>query len=237
MSDDFAEGHLRVVLVEDDARLARLTAQYLESHAVEVTIVARGDLAVTEVLRVRPDAVLLDLMLPGVDGHEVCRQLRQHLDVPIIMLTARTEEADRVRGLEGGADDYIAKPFSSRELLARLRANVRRAQGKVGPSRERLVVGELVLEPASRTASLAGQQLALTSQEFQLLRVLAERAGHVLSREKLLDLLHGTAEDSFDRSIDVHVSRLRHKLEPDPRHPLLLKTIRGVGYMLAGGGR
>lgn len=226
-------GRLRVVLVEDDVRLARLTAQYLESHGVEVTPVARGDLALAEVLRVRPDAVLLDLMLPGADGIEVCQQIRAHLDTPIIMITARTEEADRVRGLEGGADDYVPKPFSSRELLARLRANVRRAQGRVGPARERLVVGELVIEPASRTALLGDQRLALTSNEFQLLRVLAERAGHVLSREQLLDLLHGTAEESFDRSIDVHVSRLRHKLESDPRHPRFLKTIRGVGYMLA----
>lgn len=226
-------GRLRVVLVEDDARLARLTAQYLESHGVDVTPVARGDLALAEVLRVRPDAVLLDLMLPGADGIEVCRQIREHLDTPVIMITARTEEADRVRGLEGGADDYVPKPFSSRELLARLRANVRRAQGKVGPSRERVVVGELVIEPASRTALLGEQRLALTSHEFQLLRVLAERAGHVLSREQLLDLLHGSAEESFDRSIDVHVSRLRHKLESDPRHPRFLKTIRGVGYMLA----
>ncbi len=226
-------GRLRVVLVEDDVRLARLTAQYLESHGVEVTPVARGDLALAEVLRVRPDAVLLDLMLPGADGIEVCQQIRAHLDTLIIMITARTEEADRVRGLEGGADDYVPKPFSSRELLARLRANVRRAQGRVGPARERLVVGELVIEPASRTALLGDQRLALTSNEFQLLRVLAERAGHVLSREQLLDLLHGTAEESFDRSIDVHVSRLRHKLESDPRHPRFLKTIRGVGYMLA----
>ncbi|HTQ05473.1 MAG TPA: response regulator transcription factor [Polyangiaceae bacterium] len=233
MSDEVFEGRLRVVLVEDDARLARLTAQYLESHRVEVTTVARGDLAVAEVLRVRPDAVLLDLMLPGIDGNEVCRQLRRHIDVPVIMITARTDEADRVRGLEGGADDYVPKPFSSRELLARIRANVRRAQGKVGPQRERLTIGELVIDPASRTAQLGEVRLALTSQEFQLLRVLGERAGQVLSREQLLDLLHGSTEDSFDRSIDVHVSRLRHKLESDPRHPRFLKTIRGVGYMLA----
>jgi two-component system, OmpR family, response regulator len=227
------ESHLRVVLVEDDTRLARLTASYLESHAVEVTIVASGELAVAEVLRVRPDAVLLDLMLPGMDGHEVCRQLRQHVDVPILMVTARSEEAERVRGLEGGADDYVPKPYSSRELLARLRANVRRARGKVGPSLERLIVGDLTIEPASRAVTLGGQALVLTSHEFQLLHMLAARAGHVLSREELLDLLHGSGEESFDRSIDVHVSRLRHKLESDPRRPRLLKTIRGVGYMLA----
>src|ERR1700742_4000672 len=189
MSDDVLEGHLRVVLVEDDARLARLTAQYLESHGVEVSVVARGDLALAEILRTRPDAVLLDLMLPGADGNEVCRQVRQHLDVPIIMITARTEEADRVRGLEGGADDYVPKPFSSRELLARVRANVRRARGKAGPPRERLVVGELGIDAESRSAVLGERRLTLTSHEFQLLRVLAERAGHVLSREELLDLL------------------------------------------------
>jgi DNA-binding response OmpR family regulator len=228
-----AEPSLRVVLVEDDARLARLTAQYLESHRVEVTLVERGDLATAEVLRVRPDAVLLDLMLPGADGDEVCRQLRRHVDVPIIMVTARTDEADRVRSLEGGADDYVPKPFSSRELLARIRANVRRAQGRVGPRRERLVIGELVVDVPNLNVTLGDQRLQLTSHEFQLLRVLAERAGQVLSREQLLDLLHGSSEDSFDRSIDVHVSRLRHKLEQNPRHPRYLKTIRGAGYMLA----
>jgi two-component system OmpR family response regulator len=224
---------LRVVLVEDDVRLARLTAQYLESHGVSVSVVARGDLAVAEVLRVRPDVVLLDLMLPGADGFQVCRQLRDRVDVPIIMVTARTEEADRVMGLEGGADDYVNKPFSSRELLARIRATARRAQGKLGPPNERIEIGELVVDPASMTATLAEQRLQLTTHEFSLLRVLAERAGHVLSRDQLLQLVHGSDEESFDRSIDVHISRLRHKLEQDPRHPRFLKTIRGAGYMLA----
>lgn len=224
--------NLSIVLVEDDARLARLTAQYLESHGVLVHIVARGNLAVAEVLRVRPDVVLLDLMLPGASGNEVCRQLRQRVDVPIIMVTARTEEADRVLGLEDGADDYVHKPFSSRELLARIRANARRAQGRAGPARQRIAIGELVVDAASVTATLADQRLPLTTYEFQLLQVLAERAGHVLSREQLLQLLQGTTEESFDRSIDVHVSRLRHKLEQDPRRPRFLKTIRGVGYML-----
>ncbi|HYQ17354.1 MAG TPA: response regulator transcription factor [Polyangiaceae bacterium] len=228
-----SDPELNVVFVEDDARLARLTAQYLQSHNVSVTIVSRGDLAVAEVLRLRPDVVLLDVMLPGASGNEVCRELRKRLDVPIIMLTARTEEADRVLGLEDGADDYVHKPFSSRELLARIRANARRAQGRAGPARERIVIGDLMVDAASMTVTLAGQRLALTTHEFQLLRVLAERSGHVLSRDQLLQLVHGSAEESFDRSIDVHISRLRHKLEQDPRRPRLLKTIRGVGYMLA----
>lgn len=232
MPSDPEATNLSIVLVEDDARLARLTAQYLESHGVLVHVVARGDLAVAEVLRLRPDVVLLDLMLPGASGNEVCRQLRQRVDVPIIMVTARTEEADRVLGLEDGADDYVHKPFSSRELLARIRANARRAQGKAGPARQRIAIGELVVDAASVTATLGDQRLSLTTYEFQLLHVLAERAGHVLSRDQLLHLLQGSTEESFDRSIDVHVSRLRHKLEQDPRRPRFLKTIRGVGYML-----
>lgn len=232
MSSELEATHLSVVLVEDDARLARLTAQYLESHGVLVHIVSRGDWAVAEVMRIRPDVVLLDLMLPGASGNEVCRLLRQRVDVPIIMVTARTEEADRVLGLEDGADDYVHKPFSSRELLARIRANARRAQGRAGPARERVVIGELVVDAASVTATLGDQRLPLTTYEFQLLRVLAERAGHVLSRDQLLQLVQGSTEESFDRSIDVHVSRLRHKLEQDPRRPRFLKTIRGIGYML-----
>jgi DNA-binding response OmpR family regulator len=223
---------LCVVYVEDDERLGRLTAQYLTSHAVEVVLVPRGDLAVAEVLRVRPDVVLLDLMLPGRDGLEICRALRERVDVPIIMVTARTEEADRVMGLEGGADDYVPKPFSSRELLARIRAQARRARGKSGPSTARVQVGELVVDAATMTATLSGKPLALTTFEFALLRVLAERAGRVLSRDQLLELLHGSADEAFDRSIDVHVSRLRSKLGDDPRNPQRLKTVRGVGYVL-----
>jgi DNA-binding response OmpR family regulator len=230
-------GNLTVVYVEDDERLARLTAQYLSSHGVQVSVVPRGDLAVAEVVRVQPDLVLLDLMLPGADGIAVCRKLRERADVPVIMVTARGEEADRVIGLEGGADDYVTKPFSSRELLARIRAQVRRARGKVGPPTARIELGELVVDAATMTATLRGARLSLTTHEFALLRVLAERAGRVLGREQLLQLMHGTAEEAFDRSIDVHVSRLRHKLEDDPRNPRLLKTIRGVGYMLASDAR
>lgn len=221
-----------VVYVEDDERLARLTVQYLTGHGIVVHLVTRGDLAVAEVVKVRPDVVLLDLMLPGVDGLEVCRQIRAKLDVPIIMVTARTEEADRVLGLEGGADDYVAKPFQSRELLARIRAQARRARGESGPRAERLEIGGLVVDAQTMEVSLDGKPIALTTIEFSLLYALAQRAGRVLARDQLLQMLHGSSEEAFDRSIDVVVSRLRSKIEQDARNPRLLKTIRGVGYML-----
>ena len=196
--DNKDEPRIRVVYVEDDVRLARLTAQYLESHAVEVHLVDRGDRAVAEVMRTRPDVVLLDLMLPGTEGTGVCRALRERIDVPIIMVTARIEEADRVTGLEGGADDYVPKPFSSRELLARIRAQARRSRGRSGPAQPVLSVGRIVIDVARLTASVGGQPLALTTIEFGLLRVLAERPGRVLSREQILELVHGTADDAFD---------------------------------------
>jgi DNA-binding response OmpR family regulator len=228
-----AEPGTQVLYVEDDERLAQLTARYLESHGVEVTVVANGLEAVREAMRVRPDVILLDLMLPGIDGLEVCRRLRERLDTPIIMVTAHGDEPDRVVGLEGGADDYIVKPFSSRELLARIRAQARRARGRAGPPGQAIVVGELRIEPQSMQATLGGRELGLTTYEFSLLRALAERAGQVLTREQLMDLVRGSTEESFDRSIDVHISHLRQKLGDDPRNPRLLKTVRGVGYMLA----
>jgi DNA-binding response OmpR family regulator len=227
------EALIRVLLVEDDQRLARLTARYLEGHGLVVTLAFDGNQGLAEALRNAYDVVLLDLMLPGRDGIEVCRELRARKDVPVIMVTARGEEADRVLGLELGADDYVSKPFSSRELLARIRAVVRRARGQVGPASRQTTVGRLVIDPSALRATLDGHPLQLTAYEFSLLRVLAERAGRVLSREQLLDLAKGSAEEAFDRSIDVHISRLRQKLGDDPRNPRLLKTVRGTGYMLA----
>jgi len=224
---------LSVVYIEDDVRIGHLMAKYLESHGLVVTLAADGALGVAAVLRERPDVVLLDLMLPGIDGIEVCRQLRARTSVPIIMVTARTEEADRVMGLEGGADDYLVKPFSSRELLARIRAQVRRAEGRTGPPAQKVCVGGLVLDTQAMSATLHGEMLALTTYEFMLLRALAERAGRVMAREKLVDLVRGSADETFDRTIDVHISRLRQKLNDDPRNPRMLKTVRGVGYMLA----
>jgi DNA-binding response OmpR family regulator len=227
------EETISVVIVEDDDRLARLTARYLESHGVVVTIAADGPSGITTVMQERPNVVLLDLMLPGMGGLDVCRELRARIDTPIIMVTARGEEADRVMGLEGGADDYIAKPFSSRELLARIRAHARRARGAVGPAKKELRLGRFVIDVESMHATLDGASLVLTTYEFMLLRALAERAGRVLSREQLVDIVRGSAEEAFDRSVDVHVSHLRAKLGDDPRNPRLIKTVRGVGYMLA----
>ena len=226
---------IRVLYVEDDERLARLTAEYLESHGIEIHVVNRGETAVADVQRIQPDVVLLDLMLPGVDGFDVCRQIRQRHDVPIIMVTARVEPSDRVRGLEDGADDYVAKPFQSRELLARIRAQARRARGDLGPKQEKIVVGALTVDLASREVSLRGTLVTLTTNEFAIVSALAQRAGRVLAREHLLQVVHGTAEDAFDRSIDVIISRIRAKLEVDPKNPRLLKTIRGAGYMLTFG--
>jgi two-component system response regulator RstA len=220
----------RVLLVEDDQRLCSLTASYLESHGLSVTTSHRGDEGLEEATRQRFDCVMLDVMLPFLDGIEVCRRLRQHSDVPIIMITARGEEADRVLGLELGADDYLAKPFSPRELLARVRALVRRARGRVGPRVQTLTVGDLMLDPGARTAALGGVPVPLTGYEFSLLYALVERAGRVLSREQLMELARGSAEEAFDRSIDVHISRLRQKLGDDSRHPTRIKTVRGVGY-------
>lgn len=225
----------RILFIEDDERLAALTTRYLESHGHAVTWVSDGERGLAEALKGRHDVVILDLMLPRRSGLEVCREVRARTAVPIIMLTALGEEADRVLGLETGADDYLSKPFSSRELLARLRALVRRGRGALGPPREVVRVGELELSPRDYSAKLAGRPLGLTTTEFVLLRVLAERAGRVLSREQILDLTKGSADEAFDRSIDAHVSRLRHKLGDDPRQPRLLKTIRGAGYMLVAG--
>lgn len=228
---------IKVLLVEDNERLGSLTARYLESHGLQVTWVQSGPAALAEGLQRGFDVIVLDLMLPGRDGLDVCRELRKHTDVPVVMVTARQEEADRVIGLEAGADDYVVKPFSSRELLARLRAQVRRARGQVGPSARVIQVGDLVLEPARLRANLGDRELPLTAYEFALLVVLAERAGRVLSREQLLDLTKGSDDDAMDRSIDVHISRLRQKLGDDGKKPRLLKTVRGAGYLLTRDGR
>lgn len=233
MSASSENESISVVYIEDDARLASLTARYLESHGVRVSVAGEAREGIARVLRERPDAVLLDLMLPGTDGLQACRELRSHVDTPILMVTARGEEVDRVMGLEGGADDYIAKPFSSRELLARLRAQVRRARGQAGPGGRQIRAGGLIIDVASMRATLDGKDLVLTSYEFTILRVLAERAGRVLTREQIIDLVRGSADEVFDRSIDVHVSHLRHKLGDAPRSPRMLKTVRGIGYMLA----
>jgi DNA-binding response OmpR family regulator len=164
---------------------------------------------------------------------DVCRDLRTRIDVPIIMVTARRDEVDRILGLDAGADDYVTKPFSSRELVSRIQAVVRRARGLAGPPLNLIVAGVITIDPASMSVSVSGREVSLTGYEFALLKALAERAGRVLSREQLLDLAKGSADEAYDRSIDVQISRLRQKIGDDARRPRYLKTIRGIGYMLA----
>jgi DNA-binding response OmpR family regulator len=229
------DGTIRVLFIEDDKRLARLTASYLDIRGLAVTVVHDGASGLEEVFRNQYDVVLLDLVLPRKDGMEVCRAIRARSDVPIIMVTALGDEGDRITGLGMGADDYLPKPFSAPELLARIRALVRRYRGKAGPWSRPVEVGGLSIDPGARVAKLDGQKLDLTTTEFNILFALAERAGRVLNRDQLLDLAKGSAEEAFDRSIDGHISRLRKKLGDDPRKPKLLKTVRGAGYMLATG--
>lgn len=229
------ESPTRLLMVEDDERLAQLTTRYLEQYGIKVTHVADGREAIGIASQGCFDLILLDLMLPSCDGIEVCRALRAKLDVPIIIVTARSDEADRVLGLEIGADDYVAKPFSSRELLARIRAQVRRARGRAGPRSSPLRVGRIEVDPGGLRASIDGKPLQLTGYEFTLLKALVERAGRVLTRDQLLAMANREADAVFDRSIDGHISRLRQKLGDDPRRPTMLKTIRGAGYMLATG--
>jgi DNA-binding response OmpR family regulator len=222
------------LLVEDDARLGAMVSEYLGRHDLDVTVVPDGERGLAALRRGRFDVVLLDVMLPGVDGFEVCRRIRAASElaaVPVIMLTARGDDVDKIVGLELGADDYLAKPFNPRELLARIRAVLRRGRAAAtAPARFR--AGRLEIDFDAREVTVGGKRQALTSYEFDVLAVLARAAGRVLSREQLLDRLRGAEYEAFDRSIDVHISRLRQKLGDDAKRPQLLKTIRGAGYML-----
>jgi len=221
----------RVLLIDDDAKLARLLSEYLGNQGFSVAHAGDGPRGLAMLQSGGYDAVLLDLTLPGMDGLSVCREIRKAgQSLPVVMLTARREEADRVVGLELGADDYLPKPFGPRELLARLRAVLRRARRDGdAPLRQ----GILALDPLAREVTLGGHSVRLTTFEFELLRLLMLEAGHVLSRDRILDRLKGKEFESFDRSIDVHVSRLRQKLGDSYRQPRFIKTIRGVGYLLA----
>jgi DNA-binding response OmpR family regulator len=226
------------LLIDDDARLGALVAEYLAKHEIDVTLVGDGERGLAALRKRRFDVVLLDLMLPGVDGLEICRRIRALPEVsaiPVIMLTAKGEDVDRIVGLELGADDYLPKPFNPRELLARIRAVLRRsaAPGATGPSAPRFRSGTLEIDFDAREVTVGGRRQVLTHYEFELLAALARAAGRVLSREQLLDALKGAEYEAFDRSIDVHVSKLRAKLEADPKAPRLIKTVRGVGYLLA----
>jgi DNA-binding response OmpR family regulator len=222
------------LLIDDDARLGTLMTEYLGKHEIDVTVAGDGERGLAA-LRARAfDVVLLDVMLPGADGLAVCRAIRAEgalAGVPIIMLTARGDDVDKIVGLELGADDYLAKPFNPRELLARIRAVLRRGRA-APPGAARFRAGRLQIDFDAREVTVSGTRQLLTHYEFELLAALARAAGRVLSREQLLDALKGADYESFDRSIDVHVSRLRAKLEANPKEPRLIKTVRGVGYVL-----
>lgn len=223
------------MLVEDDERLSGLVQRFLDKHGFRVLVENRGDRAVDRILKVKPDAVILDIMLPGVDGLEVCRALQGRFDGAILMLTARGEELDELEGFERGADDYMIKPVRPQVLLARLRSLLRRVGRHAGGTEpERVVVGAIELDSARRVVTHAGRELELTGAEFDLLWFLARRAGQVVSRETIYRDLRGIEYDGIDRSIDLRVSKLRKKLEDDPRAPRIIKSVRGVGYIFAG---
>ena len=228
----------RILLVEDDERLAKLTAEYLRKNEFEVTIEGRGDTAEARILKEDPDLVILDVMLPGKDGFEVCRAVRQQYKGVILMLTARDEDLDQILGLELGADDYIAKPVQPRLLLARIKALLRRApgSGESGPSADEtdeLEFGNFRISQATRNAHLGEDIIDLTTAEFDLLWLLARHAGNILSRDDLLQELRGIGFDGLDRSIDARISRLRRKLGDDPTR--YVTTVRGVGYRMGRG--
>ena len=221
----------RILLIEDDARLAEMVSEYLGEAGFRVSVAAEGRLGLERLAREPFDALVLDLMLPDMDGLELCRQLRAKSDLPLLMLTARGDAADRIVGLEIGADDYLPKPFQPRELLARLRAILRRGKGAAAAMRLRF--GSLEIDRDARSVSVDGKACSLTGYQFALLVALAENAGRVLSREALMDFVKGEPLEAFDRSIDVHVSRIRAAIEDDPRKPRRVITVRGAGYVFA----
>jgi len=223
----------RVLVVEDDPRLAEMLSEYLGQAGFRINLATLGAAALRQLADSPYDAVVLDLMLPDMDGLDVCRQIRSRSDTPVLMLTARGDAIDRIVGLELGADDYLPKPFEPRELLARLRAILRRrAPGKTA-AEPPLRFGRLDIDTAARAVLLDGVRRDLTSYQFDLLLVLAENAGRVLSREMLMDKVKGEPLEAFDRSIDVHISRIRAAIEDDPKKPRRVITVRGAGYVFA----
>ncbi len=223
----------RVLVVDDDERLNALLTKYLGQFGFSVRSVVHPDAGLNSLRADLPDIVVLDVMLPDMDGFAVCRTMREHSRVPIIMLTARGEVADRIVGLEMGADDYLAKPFEPRELVARIQAVLRR--GTKTNEEEVLQIGALNLNWGTRSALLNGHDLELTAAEFALLGLLVRNRGRVLTRDRIMNELHGVDCAPYDRSIDVHVNRLRQKLGDDARHSTIIRTIRGTGYSFIGG--
>jgi two-component system, OmpR family, phosphate regulon response regulator OmpR len=227
----------RVLIIDDDLRLAEMLGHYLSTRGYVVAHREKGQAGLEALAGASPgfDAVILDVMLPDMDGFEVCRQLRARSQVPVLMLTARGDAMDRIVGLEIGADDYLPKPFEPRELLARLAAVLRRtrppAAAPVPTTSPALRFGDLVIDPEAREVRVRGERKELTGRQFDLLFLLAERAGRVQSREQIMEALKGEDWETFDRSIDVHVSRIRSAIEVDPKRPRFLQTVRGAGYV------
>ncbi len=221
----------RILVAEDEPKISALVRDYLVSAGFEVSVVADGDSALREA-RQGTDLVVLDLGLPRRDGLDVIRELRRTSNVPVVILTARGEESDRVAGLEMGTDDYVVKPFSPRELVARVRAVLRRAELAAGPA-EVIRAGDVEVDVSRLRVTVGGRAADLTASEIQLLAQLARQPGRVFTRGQLLDLLHGIAFESYERAIDSHIKNIRKKIEPDPAHPRYIQTVYGLGYRFA----
>lgn len=231
----------QLLMIEDDARLAKMVVEYLGQSGFEVTHAANGEAGLEQLQLIQPELVILDLMMPGIDGLEVCRRIRalqgDVARVPVLMLTAKGDPMDRIIGLELGADDYLPKPFEPRELLARVRAVLRRRgeTGSASVSRSTPVMrfGSLDIDRDARTVVVSGQACELTSYQFDLMVAMAERAGRVLTRDQIMEAVRGRELEAFDRSIDVHIGRIRNAIEVDSKDPKRILTVRGVGYVFA----
>jgi DNA-binding response OmpR family regulator len=223
----------RLLIIDDDARLAAMVSEYLTAAGFIVDIRFTGREGLAALDESAFDAVILDVMLPDIDGFEICRRIRTRAQTPVLMLTARGEETDRIVGLEIGADDYLPKPFSPRELQARIRAILRRGRTIDANDNQDLRFGRLLIDRSSRTVRIDAEERILTSFQFDLLVALADHAGRVLNRERLMDLVKGEEFEAFDRSIDVHISRIRSAIEDDPKRPRRIITVRGAGYVFA----
>ncbi|HEV7685662.1 MAG TPA: response regulator transcription factor [Acidimicrobiia bacterium] len=226
-----------VLVVDDEPKIVDVVREYLEHAGFAVRTAGDGPAALERARALAPDLVVLDLGLPGLDGLDVARQLRRSSRVPVIILTARGDEVDRIIGLELGADDYLVKPFSPRELVARVRAVLRRVDERdAADGDEPIVRGDVVVDPARRRVTVVGRPVDLTATEFDLLAHLARQPGRVFTRAQLLTAIHGVAVESYERAVDAHVKNLRRKLEPDPRHPRYVLTAHGIGYRFTDDG-
>jgi DNA-binding response OmpR family regulator len=223
----------KVLVVDDAPDIVRLTRDFLEHAGFGVVVARDGNEAIRVAHRERPDLIVLDLGLPGRDGLDVARELTRDSNVPIVMLTARTDESDKIVGLELGADDYLTKPFSGKELVARVRAVLRRTQS--AGHEDVLRVGDLEIDVPRMRVAVAGTQADLTATEFQLFLAMARQPGRVFTRSQLLDAIHGDAFDAYERAVDAHIKNIRRKIEPDPRNPRYVETVFGVGYRIADG--